>query len=66
MPMMFRSMDELDYVRDQLRPELEKRLLDKGFVTLFWGDAGWARLFSKEPVRPPGGPQEAPALRLGR
>jgi len=53
MPMMFRSLDELDYVRDQLRPELEKRLLDKGFVTLFWGDAGWARFFSKEPVLRP-------------
>ena len=50
MPMMFRSMDELDYIREQLRPDLEKRLLDKGFVTLFWGDAGWVRFFSKEPV----------------
>ena len=53
MPMMFRSLDELDYIRDQLRPELEKRLRDKGFVTLFWGDAGWARFFSKEPVLRP-------------
>ncbi len=50
MPMMFRSLDELDYVRDQLRAELEKKLLDKGFVTLFWGDAGWVKFFSKEPV----------------
>ena len=50
MPM---TLDELDYIRDQLRPELEKRLLDKGFVTLFWGDAGWARFFSKEPVLRP-------------
>jgi TRAP-type C4-dicarboxylate transport system substrate-binding protein len=53
MPMMFRSTEELDYVRDQLRPELEKGLLDKGFVTLFWGDAGWVRFFSKEPVLHP-------------
>jgi TRAP-type C4-dicarboxylate transport system substrate-binding protein len=50
MPMMFQSVEELDYIRDQLRPELEKRLRDKGFVTLFWGDAGWVRFFSKEPV----------------
>ncbi len=50
MPMMFRSLEELDYVRDQLRPELEKLLRDKGFVTLFWGDAGWVRFFSKDPV----------------
>jgi TRAP-type C4-dicarboxylate transport system substrate-binding protein len=53
MPMMFRSLDELDYIRDQLRPELEKRLLEKGFVTLFWGDAGWVHFFSKEPVLRP-------------
>jgi TRAP-type C4-dicarboxylate transport system substrate-binding protein len=53
MPMMFRSLDELDYIRDQLRPELEKRLLEKGFVTLFWGDAGWVRFFSREPVLRP-------------
>lgn len=53
MPMMFRSLDELDYVREQLRPELEKRLLEKGFVTLFWGDAGWVHFFSKEPVLRP-------------
>src|SRR3989449_5370968 len=31
MPMVFRSWDELDYVREKLRPSLEKRFLDKGF-----------------------------------
>jgi TRAP-type C4-dicarboxylate transport system substrate-binding protein len=50
MPMMFRSMEEVDYIREQLRPDLDKRLLEKGFVALFWGDTGWVRLFSKEPV----------------
>ena len=54
MPMMFRSTEELDYIREQLRPELEKGLLDKGFVTLFWGDAGWVRFFAKEPILHPG------------
>ena len=53
MPMMFRSTEELDYIREQLRPELEKGLLDKGFVTLFWGDAGWVRFFAKEPILHP-------------
>jgi TRAP-type C4-dicarboxylate transport system substrate-binding protein len=47
MPMMFRSLDEVDYVRAKLRPELEKRLEEKGFVMLFWGDAGWIRYFSR-------------------
>ncbi len=48
MPFMFRSLDELTYVREKLRPDLEKRLLDKGFVVLFWGDIGWVRFFSKD------------------
>jgi len=48
MPMMFRSLDEFEYVRDKMRPTLEKRLADRGFITLFWGDIGWVRFFSKE------------------
>jgi TRAP-type C4-dicarboxylate transport system substrate-binding protein len=50
MPMMFRSLEEVDFVRQKLAPTLEKRLLDKGFVVLCWGDSGWVRFFSKEPV----------------
>ena len=53
MPMVFRSWDELDYVREKLRPTLEKRFLDKGFVVLCWGDAGWVRFFSSEPALRP-------------
>jgi TRAP-type transport system periplasmic protein len=53
MPLMFRSWDELDYVRDRLRPELDRRFLEKGFVVLCWGDAGWVRFFSKEPALRP-------------
>lgn len=53
MPLMFRSWDEVDYVREKMRPGMEKKFLDKGFVVLAWGDAGWVRFFSKEPaVRP--------------
>jgi len=53
MPMMFRSWEELDHLREKLRPALEKRFYDKGFVVLFWGDAGWVRFFSKEPALRP-------------
>ncbi|MBM3838447.1 MAG: C4-dicarboxylate ABC transporter substrate-binding protein [Verrucomicrobia bacterium] len=53
MPMTFRDLQEFDYVNEKLRPRLEKRLLEKGFVVLFWVDAGWVRYFSKKPmVRP--------------
>jgi TRAP-type C4-dicarboxylate transport system substrate-binding protein len=48
MPLMYRSLDEAAYVREKLSPELERRLADKGFVVLFWGDGGWVRLFSTE------------------
>ncbi|MFI4922589.1 MAG: TRAP transporter substrate-binding protein DctP, partial [Burkholderiales bacterium] len=53
MPMVFRSWDELDYAREKLRPMLEKRFSEKGFVVLFWGDSGWVRFFSKEPALRP-------------
>ena len=53
MPMVFRNYDELDYVRNQLRPELERRMLQKGFVVLFWSDSGWMHFFTRRPaVRP--------------
>lgn len=48
MPMTFRSMDELEYVRARLEPKLSQRLLDKGYVVLFWADAGWVRYFSRQ------------------
>jgi TRAP-type C4-dicarboxylate transport system substrate-binding protein len=49
-PMGFRDFAEVDYVGEKLQPMLEKRLLDKGFVVLFWTDAGWVRYFSTKPV----------------
>jgi TRAP-type C4-dicarboxylate transport system substrate-binding protein len=52
-PMLYRNWEEVDYARERVRGTLEKRLLDKGFVVLFWGDAGWVRYFAREPaVRP--------------
>lgn len=51
MPLMFRSWEEVDAVRERLRPELERRLRQAGYVVLLWGDAGWVRYFSREPIR---------------
>ncbi len=53
MPMMFRSWDEMDYVREKLRPELEKKLASKGFIVLFWGEGGWVQFFTKEQITKP-------------
>lgn len=53
MPMMFKSWDEVDYVREKMRPAMERKFLEKGFVVLAWGDAGWVRFFSKTPAFAP-------------
>jgi TRAP-type transport system periplasmic protein len=47
-PMVYRSLDELEYVRSKTEPELERRLNDKGFVVLSWADAGWVHIFSRQ------------------
>ena len=51
MPLMFKDWEDVDRVRDKLRPELERRLRAAGYVVLFWGDAGWVHYFSKSPIR---------------
>ena len=53
MPLLFKNWEEVDYVREKMRPAMEKKFLDKGFVVLAWGDAGWVRFFSKEPALRP-------------
>ena len=53
MPLMFRSLEEVDRVRQSLAPDLERRLQEKGFLMLGWGDLGWVRVFSKQPVVDP-------------
>ena len=60
-PMMFESEEEFDYVRKQYSPVLEKKLADKGFIVLNWGDAGWIHFFTTSPVTTP---DEAKKLKL--
>jgi TRAP-type C4-dicarboxylate transport system substrate-binding protein len=50
LPMGYRSLAELDYVRQKMGPKLEARLAQKGFVALFWTDAGWVKFFSRRPA----------------
>ena len=53
MPLVFRSLDELDFVMERLTPMLNRRMEERGFVVLFWGTAGWVRFFCRRPaVRP--------------
>ena len=60
-PMMYASDEEFDFVRDRYAPILERKLEEKGFIVLNWGDAGWVHFFSKTPVVTP---EEAKALKL--
>jgi TRAP-type C4-dicarboxylate transport system substrate-binding protein len=50
MPLMFHDWDDVDRVRERLRPELERRLREAGYVVMFWADAGWVRYFSSKPI----------------
>jgi len=52
-PMLIRNYDELDYVMAHMEPEFDARLEANGFKVLNWGDAGWAYLFSKQPLTDP-------------
>lgn len=52
-PLMFRSLAESEWVRARLAPRLATRLAEKGFIVLFWADAGWVRYFTRVPAAHP-------------
>lgn len=52
-PMLYRSLDEVELLRARMRPELERRMEEKGFVVLFWADVGWVHIFSRQPAMRP-------------
>ncbi len=49
-PMFFDSYEELFHVIEQLQPEFEARLEDKGSKLLHWAHGGWIHFFTTEPV----------------
>jgi len=53
MPMMFESYEELDFVRERIAPELERRIESRGFKVLHWADGGWVYVFTKKGARTP-------------
>lgn len=60
-PMMYASDEEFEYVRERIAPVLERRLEEKGFLVLNWGDAGWVHFFAKRPFA---GPADVKAMKL--
>jgi len=52
-PMLYHSLEEMEYVRSKLQVDLEHRLEDKGFIVLAWADAGWVYIYSRQPYTKP-------------
>jgi len=52
-PLLIESNEELEYVAGKLAPDLEARLLERGFVVLGWSEVGWVHFFTKKPMRTP-------------
>jgi TRAP-type C4-dicarboxylate transport system substrate-binding protein len=51
LPLMFRSYDEVDFVRKQMDADLTTALEREGFIALALSDNGFAYLMSTRPVR---------------
>lgn len=52
-PLLYHSLEEVEYVRSKMQADLEQRLEQKGFVVLTWADAGWIYIFSRQPYTRP-------------
>jgi len=50
-PFFFESDAELVHVQQKLTPLLQERLAAKKLHLINWGNGGWVRMFSKNPVR---------------
>jgi TRAP-type C4-dicarboxylate transport system substrate-binding protein len=50
-PLLFNSLDEVDFVRARLDPRLAAGLEAAGFVSLGFSEGGFANLMANEPVR---------------
>jgi len=52
-PMIYRSLEEVDYVEEKFGADLSKAMEQKGYIVLFWTDIGWIRHFSVQPIMYP-------------
>lgn len=52
-PLMYDSSEEVYYVLEKMRPQLEAGIEAKGFVVLNWADVGWVHFFTQKPVAVP-------------
>lgn len=50
MPFFYEDIDEIDHVRADLMPDLEKGFRRNGFELLGWMEVGFVRFFSHDPI----------------
>jgi TRAP-type C4-dicarboxylate transport system substrate-binding protein len=48
LPFLVRTDAELDHLRAVMGDQLRRRVEERGFVVLAWGDAGWIHVFSEK------------------
>lgn len=58
-PFMYRSLDEVDHVREKLDPYFTDLFRQKGFTLLGWADVGFVYLYSNDPIKSPADLQRA-------
>jgi TRAP-type C4-dicarboxylate transport system substrate-binding protein len=51
LPMLFRSWEEVEYVRRRMEPILKQEMESSGFVLLGISEGGFARILSKHPMQ---------------
>jgi TRAP-type transport system periplasmic protein len=52
-PFLIRNDNELTAVMQKIKPQLDTKIQQNGYVTLAWACAGWIKIFSKTPVFTP-------------
>jgi TRAP-type C4-dicarboxylate transport system substrate-binding protein len=50
LPFLYNDINEIDYVRERLQPELDQGYRDNGFELLGWMEVGYVYFFSKRPI----------------
>ncbi len=50
MPYVFMNYDEVEYVRKKLRPYMNQRFKEEGYIVLGWNEIGFVYTFSQEPI----------------
>ena len=50
MPFLFKNVNESDYIREQIMPDLEVGFRESGFELLGWPEVGFIHFFSTKPI----------------